>query len=211
MAITQTTVPRSETEKLELLTVKPSAWEYLLFGYYLRAGIGRAEEKWRDYSLGYTLKVGPVVEADDVPSFVSEHMSLASGLAENVERVMSQRAQELAFGLPGEPGDADMIEHMASRLVSLYEALLDWASDLLAVRFPEGSNLGEMGSQLVSQPIEAVRAFSRSFVDDLEDGLRRLRDDPEQELNLQLTLSFEIDEAAADQMVAEVKRIVGVD
>jgi hypothetical protein len=202
-------VPRDATGSIELLTLRPIAWEYMYFAYHLLAGLERTEEKWRDFSLGYTLRSGRRVAEDELPSFVSENLSRVSMIAANIERVMSKEAQVAAFGEPGSPGDPKMIEHLANRLIQLYEALIDWTEDFRSHMYPDGSAVGALGAQLASQPVKSVRAFVQHYVDGLENELAQLSADRDHKFSLSLELKFELDSEGADLLVEEVRRIVG--
>jgi hypothetical protein len=200
------TVPTNETEMIDLLASRPPMWEYLLFAYYIRAGLQKTEVKWRDYMLGYTMRVGERIAREDVASAVSERISRVRPLIVNIERVISPRAQELAFGAPGEPGDADMIEHMAARLIRSYELLLDWADEFRSLRFHEETTLGDTGAEWVSQPLHAYRAFVADFVTQVEQMMHDLKAG-RTEIELTFKITFEMQDGQTDRIIAEMERL----
>ncbi|WP_350351931.1 hypothetical protein ABS642_01030 [Microbacterium sp. A8/3-1] len=200
-------VPANETEMFDLLASRAPCWEYLLFGYYLRAGLQRTEVKWRDYTLGYTMSVGPRLGSDDVSAEISDRLSRMTPLVTNIDRIISPRAQETAFGLPGEEGDPDMIQHMADRLIQSYELVLDWADDFRSLRLPGESDLGDMGAQMAAQPLEAVRAFVFDYIAQVEQMMSDLADG-KRGLKLQMTIAFKVDDDLTRRVVAETKRLV---
>ena len=201
-------VPRDESSRLELLATRPPLWEYLLFGAALYAGIARTEPKWRDYSLGYTLDVGPVVTKSQLLEAMSARISTASAIAANIEKVISQRAQEAAFGLPGVPGDADLIEHMGGRLIALYEKLLDWAAELRSLRLPDAAqSLPELAVAFVAQPIDATRAFVTDYILTLEREITLLSVDPKHEIQILMSLNFTLAPAVSKRFSRELKRV----
>jgi len=200
-------VPVNETEMFDLLASRAPCWEYLLFGYHLRAGLQRTEAKWRDYTLGYTMTVGPRLRSDDVSAEVSDRLSRISPLVMNIDRIISPRAQEQGFGLPGEEGDPDMIKHMADRLIQSYELLLDWADDFRSLRLPGESELGDLGAQLVAQPLGAVRAFVFDYVAQVEQMMSELAAG-KRGLKVQMTIAFEFDDELNSRVVSETKRLV---
>ncbi len=126
-------VPRDESGRLELLALRPPLWEYLLFGNVLYVSRSAYESRWRDFELGYTVKVGPVIQPNQIPSTIEERMSRGSAIVSNLERILAPTAQDRAFGNPGESGDAALIEHMAVRLIDLYALLLEWAEATTAI------------------------------------------------------------------------------
>lgn len=200
-------VPANETEMFDLLASRAPCWEYLLFGYHLRAGLQRTEVKWRDYALGYTMSVGPRFRGRDIADAVSERMSRVGPLSSNINRVISRQAQDAAFGLPGEEGDPDMIKHMADRLTKSYELLLDWADEFRSLRLPDDSNLGDLGAQMVSQPVSAFRAFVADYISQVEQMMSDLAGGGTG-LKLQMTITFTIGDDLTRQVVAETKRLV---
>src|SRR5215472_15617894 len=98
-------VPRDESGRLELLALRPPFWEYLLFGNVLYVSRSAHEARWRDNQLGYTLKIGPVIEPAQVTEIISERLSDVLPIIGNLERILAPTAQVRAFGNPGEPGD----------------------------------------------------------------------------------------------------------
>ncbi|WP_304454764.1 hypothetical protein [Nocardiopsis sp. YSL2] len=73
-----TSVPRDESERIELLAERLDGWEYLLFGHYLKKFINEIESKWRDYHLGYSMSVGLKID----------ELSLGEELNDRISKVM---------------------------------------------------------------------------------------------------------------------------
>jgi hypothetical protein len=146
-------VPRDQSGRLELLALRPPVWEYLLFGNVLYVSRSAYEARWRDFQLGYSLRVGPVIEPMQIPAMISERMSYASAITGNLELILAPAAQARAFGNLGEPGDPILIEHMAIRLIDLYAMLLDWAEETRALRVSDwAERLKELAVGFVRQP-----------------------------------------------------------
>lgn len=203
------TVPRDEAARLDLLATRPPFWEYLLFGATLHAGLARTETKWRDYSLGYTMDVGPVITKQDLALAFSSRMASGAAIAKNLEKVISARAQEAAFGLPGEPGDPELIEHMGGRVILLYERLLDWASEVRSLRLPEEARkLPELAVPFVAQPIEATRNFVRAFITNIEGAVASQAAEPGQNIEISMELVFTVEDDATKNFLKELKKAV---
>jgi len=203
-----TSVPRSESDRLELLGTRPPAWEYLLFGAALLSGLQRTEDKWRDYRLGYTAAPGPALSDTELPQAVDDLMSRAAFLTSNVERVISAQAQLAAFGRPGEPGDVELIEHMASRLIGLYEQMLDWHAEVRSLRVTQRAQDVVTATQaMLGQPPQAVRDFARAFVAQLEQELRRLASGDSHPITITMELEFTVDEGAVRNLRRARRRL----
>ncbi|MGH8542995.1 MAG: hypothetical protein ACREX3_05030 [Gammaproteobacteria bacterium] len=202
-----TKVPRDRSGHLELLFTKPPYWEYLLFGTTLLVGLERAEPKWRDFQLGYSMMIGERIDQDGLLSEIDERFSRAMAIASNGERVVSQHAQLAAFGEPGHPGDVALIEHMGNRLITMYEQLLDWASEFRSLRLPErASRLPDMGAAFVAQPINAIRQFVIDFVSSLEKSLTKLAAGSDEHIQITMHLTFDLDSKTSKTFLKELKR-----
>jgi hypothetical protein len=206
-------VPRNPSDRLELLVTKPPSWELLLFGAHLLAGLRRTETKWRDYSMGYSISIGPVIQSEDIPAAVSERMSRAGALVSKVEQIISPHAQELAFGAPGEPGDPSLIAHVADRLIYMYELMLDWADEFMSLRFdvtdgaPE--DLSRRGALLMWDPINQVRTFVDEYVVLLESKLDELARGTSNTAGIEMRLELSFADGEVDSFIADVKQAVG--
>lgn len=202
------TVPRDESGRLELLATLPPLWEYLLFGNALFRLRAIHEARWRDFKLGYTLKVGPVVERKQLSTTMSERLSYASAITSNLERILDPPAQEQAFGRPGEPGNVALIEHMATRLIDLYSLLLEWAEETRALRVPdEAKRLRELLARFASQPLQCTHDFVDEYIASLERAISRLAaGEGHQEISMQLT--FEIEDDLLKEYKKEFRRVM---
>ena len=202
-------VPRDPSARIELLALRPDAWEYLLFGAALNSGLMQTEAKWRDHQLGYTMNIGPIIAKSELVDAMNDRMTRVSAIAGNIERVISQRAQDAAFGLPGHPGDPELIEHMAGRVILLYEQLLDWVAEIRSLRVPENAaSLPELGAALASQPILATRTFVQEFISALEDELAKAAKDPDYMIRISMAVAFDLDAGDSKGFIKALKRAV---
>ncbi len=202
------TVPRNESSRLELLSVRPPSWEYLLFGYALQAGLERTEPKWRDYHLGYTMEIGPAIHNKDLAHAFDDRISRVGAITSNIVKVISLQAQENAFGPPGTPGDPELIEHMGSRLIMMYEQLLDWAHEIRSLRFEAGAErLPELAVAFVAQPIAETRKFVEDYIAQVEAGIAAYVSGAASPMNITMRLSFELPDAVRKAYEKEIKRV----
>jgi hypothetical protein len=128
--------PRSPEQMAELLGQRPLAWEYLMFAGVLLQGRNALEEKYRDHELGYARRTGRILPEAECIEHLNAAFDDARALAASMERVLDPRAQERAFGLPGEAGDPDRIKHLGQRLIDAYEGFLDWGLSYAVLECP---------------------------------------------------------------------------
>jgi hypothetical protein len=201
-------VPRDESGKMELLARQPPLWEYLLLGNTLYTARAAHEARWRDYELGYALHIGPVVEPGQLKTTLNERLSHATAITSNLERILDLRAQERAFGKLGEPGDAVLIEHMAARLIDLYAMLLGWAEETRALRVPDwAERLKELLVQFVDQPLRRTHEFVDEYIARLEGAINSLASGGSGPIEIDIRLTFTLDDALVREYKKELKRI----
>lgn len=201
-------VPRTPHEQEAVLLERPRGWEYLLFGGALFLGKDRLEKKWNDYEIPPYQRAQVITDIGEASRFLSSEMSQIVQLIEALERVFPPEIQEQAFGPPGVEGDAHRIEHLADRVISTYEGILDWGLQIRQIRPPD----------LLVPPFEVVplmvdrplRKF-REFVDNAVTELDRLHfiieegnlDEP---IVLNLNLHLELDNEVMDEYHRRMKR-----
>ncbi len=121
---------------------------------------------------------------------------------------MNDDGQAEAFGPPGEPGNPLLIGHLAKRILTSYEELLDWAAGLRGIAVPEEmSRAFALAAVLVERPATDIRNFVDNAVVQLErlpELLSRPRSEP---LQMDLTLRLTADEDAAATFSAEMQRL----
>jgi hypothetical protein len=191
-------VPRNADQQRELLAQRPPAWEYLLYAGVLWQRRQALEAKWRDHQLGYGRRTGRHFNDREAIDFVSNVFKDLSAAGPNILRMLDKRAQEQAFGLPGEPGNPELIEHIATRLVEVYENIMDMASTL------RGAGVSgilapylEASARLTDTPLREIRDFVDEFVA-MADGLPdRIAAGESIVVQMKLTLTID-DEALAD-------------
>lgn len=200
-------MPRDESGRLELLALRPPLWEYLLFGNVLYVSRSAYEDRWRDFQLGYSLRVGPVIEPAQILEVISERMSYGMAIIGNSKRILDPSAQVRAFGNPGEPGDAALIEHMAVRLIDLYALLLGWAEETRALRVPDwAERLKELTVGFVRQPLQRTHDFVDEFITEIEQAIADIADG-RSHLTITMELTFEVEDALVRESERELRRV----
>lgn len=162
-------VPRTSEEMAVLLAERPGCWEYLLFAAVLNQELNTHEDKYRDHLLRYSPRSGRYLGDDEAVEALERNSSFFLGLSSSFERVLDPRAQDAAFGLPGEPGDPDRIIHLARRIISVYEEFMDLAAEVRATAVSSESlrRVMDIEASWADQPVEQIRNFVGRFVSEI--------------------------------------------
>jgi TIR domain len=201
-------VPRTPAEEAALLRRRPDAWEYLLFAALLRRQLDALEPKYRDHELRYAEPVlQSVLDDAEVPAFFDSAFKHVLALLANFNRVMNPEAHERAFGRLGEQGDAARIEHLAGRLIDVYEGLLDWAARMRGTVMPARfERARELVSSFVDRPVLQFREFVDRVVLEIDRVPELLRDGTEP-IRIVLTLTLSMEEGLEDEFQRELDRL----
>jgi hypothetical protein len=185
-------VPRTEAERKELLEAKSPAWESLLFASYLLDGKKRLEPKWRDHELQIAIGRRRKVNLDEASSSFEQAMSDAQDEVAKMMSLLSPHALEPAFGASGEPGNPALIEHAASRFIESYDRLLEWPEQIRRLEVPAALKPAfETASHLIDRPLETIRSFIDSTVNDLDQLAERMKNEESIQLRFELTLEMD--------------------
>lgn len=185
-------VPRTPEEIAVLLAERPDWWEYLLYAAVLRQEINACEDKYRDHVLGYAPKNGRYLRDDEALETTKRNIGFFLGLAGSFNRVLDERAQEAAFGRPGEPGDADRIIHLARRQVSVYEEFMDLAAELRATAVSSEAfrRMLDIEASWADQPVEQIRTFIERLVQETDTMVERA--DRGEDVIIELVVKLEV-------------------
>ncbi len=203
------TIPSTPDEQARVVDDRPPHWEYLLFAGFLVQGRRELESKWDDHEL--RLPRGPKQDFDRMSAlgYLTREMGWVRTQLEVLGRILSPETSEAAFGEPGEPGDPEKIAGLARRVLSMYEALMDWAAGLRNISVPEDfRELREATACFVDQAIKEMRRF----VDDAAEMTARLPelvaqaiDDEPVQVVMRLTLT--IDPAVEQRYMTALRRL----
>lgn len=203
-------VPRTPEQLQALVTERPDGWEFLLFAAVLVRGKNDLELRWRDHELRLPTADYHRLDEDEVAGYLSAAFGRLRWTLGPIERVFA--AQEDAFGKPGEPGDAALIEHFAGWIVDVYRRLLDWAGTVRSAGVPEEFELAlQLSSQAADLPLERIRSFIGETVA-ATDQLPAQLAAPENEgepIELRLNLILDVDHDLMGAAVDELRRVLG--
>ncbi|MFI0979778.1 hypothetical protein ACH4SP_22600 [Streptomyces sp. NPDC021093] len=201
-------VPRTPAEVAEVRRSRPNLWEYLLYAGELRVGLEGLQSKRLDYSLGHC-SIGPAIPDAAEASF---HLQAAFGELEkagtSVNRWMSQEAQDRAFGLPGSPGDPELIVHIAHRLLGVYESLMDWAIALRSMRPPgDMARLFELASLYSRGSIDGFHRFVETLASETDRASATLAKGDGSVAHITVTYTMSIDPDVIRDFNAERRQV----
>jgi hypothetical protein len=201
-----TGVPRTADEQRQLLMQRPPAWEFMLYASVLLLRRAALEEKWRDNEIRYARRTGKYMDQETAIDYLTSAAHDAMMIADGLNRVLDSDAQNSAFGAPGEPADPARIEHLAMRLISVYEEFLDWAANLRGVGVPSQlQNALELAARLAELPARQIREFVDYYVAQVEQIPEQLlRGEP---VRLEMTLKIDIDDDALSAFTNELERL----
>ena len=202
-------VPRTPEEQAALLLSRPSSWEHLLFASILRRRKEALEPKYRDHELRFVRPVdGLVLDDSAAAEFLAAAFRQSGALLANLDRLFDSKAQELAFGAPGEPGDPARIEHLALRVTDIYEGLLDWAARLRGTTVPSRFERAlELSSSFVDGPIRQFREFVDRSVAEVDRVPALLREKGARPITIEISLALSIDDWVRNELQRELKRL----
>lgn len=181
-------VPRTAAEAAILLGERPGGWEYLHFSYLLSAGLDQRSEAYNDFRFEFAL------DGRYVPSgSLVDHLQAAVARMRNTMDVLNSLllgpAQSAAFGEPGEPGDPDLIEHLAGRILAIYDSLINQARDLRSASssWDEGREAMTALADYMVQPVNSMRNFISDLHDQMDELSDRIKADDPVKITMKIT------------------------
>ena len=203
-------VPRTLDEEARLLQGRQDGWEYLYFAAVLRRELNALEPKYHDHEIGFAApQPGAVLDAQECLVLFSAANREVLTLMGNVERIFSPAAKENAFGPLGEPGDPERIDHLASRIIAVYEGLLDWAARIRGT--PVEDNFVpavNVLSRFVGLPILQFREFVEKVVADIDRlPTMLLSSDDQPPITLTFELKLDMEPGLVEEWAAEMQRL----
>lgn len=199
-------VPRTPSEAAILVGERPAGWEYILFGYWLLTGLEQRRDTYNDHRLQFALG-GQFILTSELVDYSQAELANIAAVTETFERLLLGPAQQTAMGGRGEEGDPDLIEHLASRMLLIYDELLSWSRRLRSATTPlkEGRDVLRALADFADQPIEAVRAFVTDLREKM-DGLSATLESG-QSVELELVIEFDVPESVTTLYKSALDRL----
>ncbi|MFD4541846.1 hypothetical protein [Streptomyces bauhiniae] len=200
-------VPRDSAEQRALISQTPPAWEYLLFASALQLGKQRLEPKWRDFRTGFGRRSGIYHDEASAVRRLTGAVGDLEGIVSRLMPVFPSEIQEEAFGPPGVPGNSDSILHLGGRVVSAYEEILDWASDIRGEVYPQSiQSAADLTARMAMRPAQDIRNFIEQAFSEIS-KVPDLLTLPNPRIEIQLDLTVSADEATVKAFAKEVRKI----
>jgi hypothetical protein len=199
-------VPRTEVERQQLLIERPTGWEYMYFAAELLRRKEALEDKYHDHQVRYVRRSGEVVHREDLAAFITQATGDVPRMTQNIMRLLHPSVKERAFGKDDEPGNAEQIHHLAARLTSCYEDLMDWAARIRGVSIsPDYGQLLDILACFVDLSIERYRDLVTNAVQNADRIPAALA--AGEMLHVTLMLDLEIPDNVSRAFGAELDRL----
>ena len=147
---------------LEIIIDKPRGWEYRLFAELLKDYIADCENIRRD--LIYGVSFGKRIALKSPMEFfewVSLHFSSITNVITASTKLLNE-GLPVAFGAPGEPGDARHILYISKRFTEGYRKLLEWRIEFFTVDVDEVYHRAlELTSRMATNAIKEIEDYSQ--------------------------------------------------
>lgn len=191
-------------ESLRIYVEKPSGWEYLVFAKILQERIQSLKSKRLDLELGVSF--GSVINLKDrmtAHSWLTTKCTQIIQTTRNLSQALNSGISK-AVGAPGEPGDIQRIEHVASRIADGYEEAINWTLEFHRIEVNhELEKLMKLTANLSSNMLSEIEEFSAESYGRIQHALEHHTHGDVLKLTLTLT--------APDmtEFFQEMKRIAG--
>jgi hypothetical protein len=159
-------------DALRIYIERPTGWEYLAFAKILQDGIASHYKRRLDLELGVTFdRVVDLTDKRDATQWVSAKFTQITQIAEGLSRALNDGIRR-AVGEPGQPGDIQRIEHIASRIADGYLQAIEWTLEFHRLKtMPELETLMTLASHFSANVLKEIETFSASLYDDIAHAL----------------------------------------
>ena len=176
-------------ESLRLYVEKPSGWEYLVFAKILQERVLSFKSKRLDLELG--ISFGSVIDLSDrvkAINWIKAKFPQIAQVAKNVAQLLNSGIIK-AVGAPGEPGDIQRIEHIASRIAEGYAQAIDWTLEFHRIKVePDFERLMKLTANLSSNMLNEIEVFSANLFGRIQHSLDNHTPGDTIEFTLKLTV-----------------------
>jgi hypothetical protein len=195
---------------LQILIEKPRGWEYRFFAEVLKDYIEKHEDIRRDllYGISYGKRTA-LKDAFEVSNWVSQHLSLITSTYTSSTNLLNE-GLPVAFGPPGQPGDAKHINYIAKRFTDGYKKLIEWRLEFLTLNVDDAFNrLLELTSLMATNSIKEIEDYATYLhkeTNHIFDNYDQYKE--RKEITLKLTLTAP-DTTEVSKELEKIKRSLG--
>lgn len=175
---------------LRIALEKPEAWEYRLFFQCWADAVKERSNLLREYRDRLKLDLAETVSTFIAKDWIQTRLHELKGLVDSVNILLDQSAQK-AFGVPGEPGDAEEIIWVSQMIGKLLETVLTWSKRIRCAHVEEPFNklMPEL-ALFADQIIKQLNEFPIESLGKIKDALGSSNSETRQELKLSMTIEL---------------------
>lgn len=180
------------TKSLQILMDKPRGWEYRFLAELLKDYIEKYEDIRRDLLYGVSFgKRTALKNQIEVADWVSQHFSYITSTITSSTKLLNE-GLPIAFGEPGQPGNAKHIHYIAKRFTDGYKRLIEWRLEFLTLDVDEAfSKLLELASHMATNAIKEIEDYANHIHKEINyvfDNIEKYEEGTEIRLTLTLTV-----------------------
>ena len=199
-------VPRTASEESLLLRTRPPGWEYLYFGAVLLRKKNDLEPKWQEHESRTRRPAPRVLSEAEAPAYMARAMRKMGRIVSNLDRRMSPRSQQRAFGKPGKAGNPARIAALAEDIVGCYSEFLEVSAQLRAEGVPpKYRRLADICGEMADAPLGQFRDFIDGTIENLDGLPSAVREG--RPVTLELILNIANDEKVMERHRQEIARL----
>lgn len=200
-------IPRDAAEQRALITQAPPAWEYLLYAGVLMQGKEKLELKWRDFHSGYGRRNNVYLDCPSAAYRLTVVLGDILNITAGIHAIFSHEIILRAFGPRDAAGDAGTIYHLAGRIISAYEDLMNWASDIRGTVYPkEFQRAAALAAHSADSPVQDIRDFVDRVVVEFGSIPAWLAQPNRPRKDINITLTLNANDGALNAFTKELSR-----
>jgi hypothetical protein len=190
---------------LQIMIQKPKGWEYKLFSELLKDYIEKHEDIRRDLSYGVSFGKRTVLKnLNEVVDWVMQHLSHITNTITSSTKLLND-GLPIAFGEPGQPGDAKHIHYIVKRFTDGYRRLIEWRLEFLNIDADDNfSRLFALTSAMASNVISEIEEFAKHIHKEVNLALDNI-DKYEEGTVLKLTLTLTVPDPS--ELLDELEKV----
>lgn len=209
-----TYTPRTDDELVAVLRNREGPWEYLtLFGVLYTERIKHLDV-YRDDRIRFAPAIGDDLTLETGWQRLSNALAEVRGFIDTINALFEERTMEAAVGAPGEPGDADLIVHLGTRIIDNWRSMMDWSRMLRGARVPGSLRpVFQATADLSRAAVGEVHDWVDDGVAAMDGAVDLLAAGQPDRVELELVLTITVDEDAIERhrlALAEYERDLGL-